>query len=78
MSKRGFASLSPDHVRQIARMGGRAAQASGKAHRWTREEAQAAGRKGREACRAKYGKEYFSQIGSAGGKASKQSTESKS
>lgn len=43
---RGFASMSPKKRREIASRGGKAAHALGKAHRWTREEAQAAGRKG--------------------------------
>ena len=43
---RGFASMSPDKQRQIASKGGKAAHAKGTAHKWTSEEAQAAGRKG--------------------------------
>lgn len=43
---RGFASMDQDRQRQIASDGGRAAHKKGKAHEWTREEAQAAGRKG--------------------------------
>lgn len=43
---RGFASMHPDKVRAIAALGGKAAQKTGKAHRWTPEEARAAGRKG--------------------------------
>lgn len=43
--RRGFASMTPEQRSRIARLGGLAAQASGKAHRWTSEEArQAAGR----------------------------------
>lgn len=45
-SKKGFASMSPDKVKAIASMGGKAAHASGNAHQYTKEEAQAAGRKG--------------------------------
>lgn len=45
-SRRGFASLDPERRRQIASLGGRTAHQQGVAHRWTREEAQAAGRKG--------------------------------
>lgn len=44
--KRGFAVLSPERVREIATAGGNAAQKSGKAHRFSKEEARAAGRKG--------------------------------
>lgn len=45
-SRRGFASLDPDRVREIARAGGRAAHAKGRAHRFTTDEARAAGKKG--------------------------------
>jgi general stress protein YciG len=44
--KRGFAALSPERHREIAAKGGRAVQASGKAHRFTSEEAADAGHKG--------------------------------
>ncbi len=43
---RGFASMSPEKKREIASKGGKAAHAMGTAHKWTSEEAQAAGRKG--------------------------------
>jgi uncharacterized protein len=43
---RGFASMDRDRQREIASKGGRAAHQKGTAHQWTREEAQAAGRKG--------------------------------
>lgn len=43
---RGFASMSAEKKREIASKGGRAAHALGTAHKWTSEEAQAAGRKG--------------------------------
>lgn len=43
---RGFASMDRIKQRQIASKGGRAAHKKGSAHEWTREEAQAAGRKG--------------------------------
>ena len=43
---RGFASMDREKQRQIASKGGRAAHKKGNAHEWTREEAQAAGRKG--------------------------------
>ncbi len=44
--KRGFASMSPEKQREIARKGGRAAHEKGTAHEWTPEEARAAGSKG--------------------------------
>jgi general stress protein YciG len=43
---RGFASMSRDKQRQIASKGGRAAHMKGTAHKWTSDEARAAGRKG--------------------------------
>ena len=45
-SGRGFASMSAEKKREIASKGGKAAHAQGTAHKWTSEEAQAAGRKG--------------------------------
>lgn len=43
---RGFATLSPEQRRAIASKGGKAAHAKGRAHRWSREEARAAGLNG--------------------------------
>ncbi len=43
---RGFAALSRERRQQIARLGGRAAQAQGTGHRFTSEEARAAANKG--------------------------------
>lgn len=45
-SRRGFASMTPERKREIASMGGKAAHALGRAHRWTSEQAREAGRKG--------------------------------
>ncbi len=45
-SSRGFASMSTEKKLEIASKGGKAAHAQGTAHKWTSEEAQAAGRKG--------------------------------
>lgn len=39
-------ALSPERRAEIGRMGGKAAWASGKAHRWTDKDAAEAGRKG--------------------------------
>lgn len=44
--RRGFAGMTPEKVREIASKGGKAAQAAGTAHRFSHDEAQAAGRKG--------------------------------
>lgn len=52
-SRRGFASLTPERRAEVGRMGGLAAQETGRAHRWSCEEAQAAGRKAQQVRRAK-------------------------
>lgn len=44
--KKGFASMSPEKRKAIAGLGGRAAHAQGKAHKWTSAEAAKAGRIG--------------------------------
>jgi uncharacterized protein len=74
--KRGFAAMKPEVVQEIARMGGRAAHLpdeSGtiRAHRFTSEEATAAGEKGGAATLAKYGNEHYQKMGSSGGKSAK-------
>ena len=43
---KGFAAMDPTVQRQLASKGGRTSQERGKAHRWTKEEASAAGTKG--------------------------------
>ena len=43
---RGLASMSPEARSRIASLGGKKAHALGTAHKWTAEEAQAAGRIG--------------------------------
>lgn len=45
-SRKGFASMSPERMREIASAGGKSAHAMGRAHRWTSEEASEAGKKG--------------------------------
>lgn len=45
---KGFARFSPERRKEIASKGGRMSHAYGTAHRWTSEEAAAAGRKGGE------------------------------
>jgi len=49
ISRRGFASLSEDERRRVARKGGKAAHRMGRAHEFTTEEAPEAGRKGGKA-----------------------------
>lgn len=46
IEKRGFASMTPEKQREIARKGGTAAHMKGTAHQWTSAEAKVAGRKG--------------------------------
>jgi general stress protein YciG len=52
---RGFAAMDPRLVSEIAKRGGKAAHQAGTAHRFTSDEARAAGRKGGMATRAKRG-----------------------
>jgi len=44
--KRGFASMDPNQVRELARRGGVAAHRAGTAHEFSSDEARSAGRKG--------------------------------
>lgn len=46
MAGQGFASQPPEKRREIASKGGKRSQESGKAHKWTPEEASEAGKKG--------------------------------
>lgn len=48
-SVRGFAAMSPEKQKEIARKGGRAAHEQGVAHEWSSDEARAAGKKGGQA-----------------------------
>jgi general stress protein YciG len=50
---RGYAAMDRERVREIARMGGIEAHRRGTAHKFTSEEAKAAGRKGGWAAHAK-------------------------
>jgi general stress protein YciG len=52
-SRRGFAVMDPELVKELSRRGGIAAHRAGTAHRFSREEARAAGRKGGIAAHAK-------------------------
>jgi len=72
-SKRGFAALDPNRQREIARLGGRAAHAQGRAHEFTSEEAREAGRKGGEA--VSKDSEHMKEIGRLGGKARRRKRE---
>lgn len=63
--KRGFGSMDPAKQREIAGRGGRAAHAKGTAHKFTAEEAAAAGRKGGAA--VSRDRERMAEIGRKGG-----------
>lgn len=66
-STRGFASMSPERQREIARKGGKAAHEKGTAHEFTPEEARVAGRKGGEA--VSRDRKHMAEIGREGGQA---------
>jgi general stress protein YciG len=66
-TRRGFAGMDPARLSEVARAGGRAAHAQGKAHQFTAEEAQAAGRKGGEVVARD--RAHMARIGSLGGSA---------
>jgi general stress protein YciG len=51
--KRGFAAMDADKKREVARKGGRAAQAKGTAHRFSSEEARHAARRKAEVMNAR-------------------------
>jgi hypothetical protein len=64
-SNRGFASMDPEKVREIAGMGGKAAHAAGKAHTFSSEEAREAGRKGGKSVARD--RAFMAEIGRRGG-----------
>lgn len=62
--KRGLANVSPEKRREIASKGGKAAK---NRHKFTSEEARAAGWKGGMSILASKGREHFAEIGRKGG-----------
>ena len=56
--KRGFASMDPEKVREIASKGGTAAHKKGVGHQWTTAEARAAGKLGGAASNGGRGKDW--------------------
>lgn len=64
---RGFAAMSEEQHREIASRGGKAAHEQGKSHRFTAEEAKAAGRKGGVVVSTD--REHMAAIGRRGGAA---------
>lgn len=69
--KQGFASMSPEKHREIARQGGLAAKAKGNAHKFTSELGKEAGHKGAARLRELLGEEQYREhmrtIGTKGG-----------
>ncbi len=66
-SARGFASMDPGQLREIASKGGRAAHKLGRAHHFSSDEARAAGRKGGRS--VSRDRTHMAEIGRAGGAA---------
>lgn len=66
-SNRGFAAMDRERQRQIARLGGKAAHERGTAHRFSSDEARAAGRKGGET--VSKNRAHMASIGRKGGEA---------
>lgn len=66
-SRRGFASMDAEKMKEIASKGGKAAHVAGTAHEFTTEEARAAGKKGGEAISRD--REYMRALGRKGGAA---------
>ena len=62
---RGFAAMTPETQRAVAAKGGRAAHASGRAHRFDSDEGRAAGRMGGEL--VSRDRAYMAEIGRRGG-----------
>lgn len=60
--RQGFASMHPDRVKEIASLGGKTAHATGKAYKWTSEQAASAGRKGGSVSRRKYRSNPLPQV----------------
>lgn len=63
---RGFAAMPKERLREIAHRGGKMAQEKKTGHRFTSEEAKAAGRKGGLTVSRKRGREYMQTIGRKG------------
>lgn len=62
----GFALLSPEQRKEIARKGGRAAQKRGHAHRFGSEDAREAGKKG--GAKVSQDRAHMARIGAKGGR----------
>lgn len=65
-NNRGFASLTPEQMKAVAAKGGKKAHETGRAHKFTSEQARIAGTLGGKKVSAN--KEYMAEIGKKGGK----------
>lgn len=63
--KRGFAAMDPKAQRKLAQQGGRKAHANGTAHKFTKDEARAAGIQGGQ--KTSQDREHMAEIGRKGG-----------
>lgn len=72
-SKRGFASMDPEKLREIAKKGGQIAHQMGRAHKFTPEEARVAGKLG--GYKVSQNREHMSRIGTLGGESQRQRKE---
>lgn len=63
---RGFAAMTPERQREVASQGGKKAHELGRGHRWTPEQAKAAGSAGGKALIAKRGSGHMAEIGRKG------------
>mgnify|MGYP007054545559 FL=1 len=70
MSRRGFASMDPARVRELARRGAASAIARGVLRKWTTAEARDVARKGGETTDQRHGQAHFKAAGRKGGLAS--------
>jgi general stress protein YciG len=65
---RGFAAMTTEKQKELARRGGQAAHARGTAHEFSKDEAKAAGRRGGQV--VSRDRDYMSKIGRAGARKS--------
>lgn len=63
----GFAALSSEERKEIARRGGNAVQKKGTGHTFTNDEARIAGKKGGASTFEKHGSEHYAKLGRKGG-----------
>lgn len=61
-ARRGFALLSPERRAEIASKGGKQSQANGTAHKFTSDEARAAGKKGGAAFHTRRGRQPMAKV----------------